>query len=328
MKGNQLAVESKAPALPTQENKDEQDIQALSTRAVIAYILSAFLGFTAGRAVNKMIAGTTDPAAPLSATAWIVLAAFYIIGTLLLAHFMLKMSLKTIVFGETKVPGKLPFIDSLLLLIAFVSLIWLSVLFMFNPISQFIVPIGDLYPSARQSTLRDSVFIVLAVGVFLPIQEELLFRGILTRYLQKYGTLFAVLTSASAFALLHGGTKTIYALVAGLLAGTLLIKTGNLLWTIALHVFYNTSYLLADFLPLTDGVLSQIFVAISIVCLLLYALHRHMSFKHFSLQTKIHELGKSFKADKGKYRAYFSSPGMCVCYVMFMIGFSAFVFKK
>jgi membrane protease YdiL (CAAX protease family) len=82
-----------------------------------------------------------------------------------------------------------------------------------------------------------SMFLYMAFGA--PITEELLFRGILLRPLEKYGKRFAILVSAFLFGLMHGNVvQTPFAFVVGMILGYVAVEY-NILWAIVLHMFNN-----------------------------------------------------------------------------------------
>jgi Type II CAAX prenyl endopeptidase Rce1-like len=69
------------------------------------------------------------------------------------------------------------------------------------------------------------------VDVYLPLFEELLFRGLLLRWLgQHFSTTGAVIVSAAVFAVMHGYPIVLpYAFVAGLFLGLIRERTGSTL---------------------------------------------------------------------------------------------------
>lgn len=313
----------------TPNSSADKEKQPFPAWPIVFSILCMLLDNGIGKAFLDPI---LEPSVRVSATGWLISKPLGILGCFLLAYFVSKKKPKAVIFGEARVQNRLPFIDSLLLLIAFVSLIWLSVIFLYSPLSQIFIPIVPNlgFPSVRQGTLTELIVVIVGIGILGPIHEELIFRGVLARHLQKYGNLFAILISALPFALLHSGPQFTYAFAAGILCGILLIKTDNLLWGIGVHLLYNSSFFVVDWLAISymDARFAQVCAAISAVCLILYGLHRHVSLKHFSLKIRAHEWKEYVKANKQKYLAAFSSPGMCLCYVLFIISFVAYLPSK
>lgn len=128
----------------------------------------------------------------------------------------------------------------------------LVVYFLLSPI------IGGLSAAARQilSVATDakhlagqpeSVWIVaIARGcLIVPLFEELLFRGLLLRWLGKhFSTTGAIIASAAVFAVMHGYPIVLsYAFVAGLFLGLIRERTGSTLNTFFMHVLNNVFFL-------------------------------------------------------------------------------------
>lgn len=109
---------------------------------------------------------------------------------------------------------------------------------------------------------------VLTVGILAPIFEELLFRKLLIDRLSKYGEFIAVLTSGLMFGLFHGNfSQFFFATALGLLWGFVYIRTGNILYTMLMHMTINMStsaitvYLLGkllEYLPNTSDTSAMI----------------------------------------------------------------------
>lgn len=76
-------------------------------------------------------------------------------------------------------------------------------------------------------------------AIFAPLAEEIIYRGLLLRYLEKYGRVFAILMSAMFFAVMHGNpTQGIFAFLVGILYGYIALEY-SVFWTIFLHMFNN-----------------------------------------------------------------------------------------
>ncbi len=73
-----------------------------------------------------------------------------------------------------------------------------------------------------------------------PIAEELLFRRLLVDRMVKYGEATAVLFSGLMFALFHGNlNQFVYAFTLGVFFAFIYVKTGNIRYTIYLHMLIN-----------------------------------------------------------------------------------------
>jgi membrane protease YdiL (CAAX protease family) len=86
----------------------------------------------------------------------------------------------------------------------------------------------------------------LVIGVFVPIVEELMCRGIGFTLLERWGRSAAIAGSTLAFALAHGAVFDLpWVLVTGLGLGYLRARTGSVYPAISLHVTINGIAVLA-----------------------------------------------------------------------------------
>jgi membrane protease YdiL (CAAX protease family) len=95
---------------------------------------------------------------------------------------------------------------------------------------------------------------LLGLIVVVPLAEELFFRGILFDHLQRnLGPLAAWLLSAALFGGLHHANGSVLSgLMLGVLAGGVVLLTGNVAAAVAIHVFFNASILQFDADPITQ----------------------------------------------------------------------------
>lgn len=86
----------------------------------------------------------------------------------------------------------------------------------------------------------------VAIGVFVPVVEESMCRGIGFTLLSAYGERVAIIGTAVAFALAHGAVLDFpWVLVTGLGLGYLRARSGSLFPSIGLHATINTIAVLA-----------------------------------------------------------------------------------
>lgn len=77
-------------------------------------------------------------------------------------------------------------------------------------------------------------------ALIAPVQEEIIFRGILLKRLRGLGDVSAVVLSALAFALFHSNLyQTAYAFVLGMVFGSIVLLTGSIRDVILLHMLVN-----------------------------------------------------------------------------------------
>lgn len=87
-----------------------------------------------------------------------------------------------------------------------------------------------------------SAGMLIALVIFVPIAEELVFRGIAGGMLKKVGhtAKFILIFTALFFAIAHGNVlQIIYVAVLGFSEGYMYVKKGTIVPTIAMHMLYN-----------------------------------------------------------------------------------------
>ena len=93
--------------------------------------------------------------------------------------------------------------------------------------------------SLRLQNSIQSIIYVLSVAIITPVKEEILFRGILYRFLEKrYNFLVSIIISSFIFGILHGGLL-ITATIMGMVFAMLYKKTQSIIPSIILHIVWN-----------------------------------------------------------------------------------------
>jgi len=94
-------------------------------------------------------------------------------------------------------------------------------------------------PIESASAMGDSLSMFLYIGLFAPIGEEILFRGLILRSLQPFGKKFTILASAILFGLFHGNiVQSPYAFAVGLVLGYTAVEY-SIGWAMVLHMINN-----------------------------------------------------------------------------------------
>lgn len=103
------------------------------------------------------------------------------------------------------------------------------------------------YPTYLDSNPLSAIFYFISVAVVPPLVEEFLFRGIILQKLKRYGTWFAILTSALLFALFHGDlVQAVFAFFCGIALAFVTLKTKNLWPAVIIHLLNNGNSALLD----------------------------------------------------------------------------------
>lgn len=103
------------------------------------------------------------------------------------------------------------------------------------------------------------LFVLLSVVIFGPIVEELMFRGVIFRYLERIKPgWFPVVASGVCFGLWHGEpVQVVYAAVMGIIMGAVYLVVRDLRVTIAIHILNN---FLSTLPPAIDTEIVQIVI--------------------------------------------------------------------
>ena len=126
-------------------------------------------------------------------------------------------------------------------LLLFIAIFLLSVLETLVYIHFFAISSGAGVQHLTEVSRGISLSLILTSSVFGPIQEELIFRGLLQGAVFDNSWLGLVLTS-SLFSFMHGPSNVpsfIFYLLGGLLLGFAYKKSQNLWVSTLVHIFYN-----------------------------------------------------------------------------------------
>jgi uncharacterized protein len=97
-----------------------------------------------------------------------------------------------------------------------------------------------VYADGGSGGVLSLILATLFIGVLTPLGEELLFRGVLTNALLRYGPFIGVVGSTLIFALAHGINIVFpVAVVMGLVGAELLRRSKSVWPSVIVHVIYN-----------------------------------------------------------------------------------------
>jgi hypothetical protein len=100
--------------------------------------------------------------------------------------------------------------------------------------------VQDVYGDGARGGLLSLVLSTVFIAVFSPLGEELLYRGIITNALLRYGPFVGVVGSTVIFALMHG-INIIFpaAVVAGLATAEVFRRSGSIWPGLVVHFVFN-----------------------------------------------------------------------------------------
>ncbi len=112
-----------------------------------------------------------------------------------------------------------------------------------NYLNQIIGNIFNIQPENSLDTMLDGTpiwLIVVSVVILAPIVEEIIFRKMIIDRLSRFGGTLAVVVSSVAFALIHTNLYQFpYALAVGILLGYVYLRSGEVKYTIVIHMIMN-----------------------------------------------------------------------------------------
>ncbi|WP_101698551.1 CPBP family intramembrane glutamic endopeptidase [Clostridium minihomine] len=293
--------------LESQESKqDLKEIASFANRLLLLFLTAYGLSSIVVQIIQRSVTS-----ALVDDLRHILLLCFSVILVFVAGSRLFRTTPKRIAFGTLAAP-KLPAVDSVFLMLSLFFFEWGIVLWSLPFIQKF---------SPDQFNPPPLFYLIIAIigpCILGPINEEILFRRIGFQYAQKYGMMFAVVTSSIVFAFVHGARfQVFYALLLGLCAGILCAKTGSILWPILLHMAHNGFQIAMSYLfPFYEGIpsfrfylLLFVFAVLCVTCFLLYAARQQIRLRNISIKAGMKAFWTQMKSDKSKYKAYFTSAG-------------------
>lgn len=181
-----------------------------------------------------------------------------------------------------------------------------------QPIVDLLEKIGMSFSQANEvaTSSGGSSSMILYSVIIAPICEEVLYRGVLLRSLEKYGKWFAIVISALVFGLMHANAAQFFvAVVIGLVFGYLALKYSIKL-TIVLHMMNNLSVeILGNLYEYNQHISSMISVSFLIVGIATILLMIMSAGKPL-----IRDM-KSNRTKKGTYISFFACKPVFVVFV-------------
>lgn len=164
------------------------------------------------------------------------------------------------------------------------------------------------------------ILLFVTVVVFPAIVEELMFRGVLYRYLRSHGVQFAAITSSIIFGLIHlNFLQFIFATIMGVVCCYIYEATGKIRYSMLLHLLNNSILVLFNILPITEEVSAVIKVALGIVSLV--ATIAYLIYK----KTKYRVLKTDISTDTKKNCLYFFTSVPMIIFVLACLGICVYM---
>ena len=199
-----------------------------------------------------------------------------------------------------------------------------------NYITSILKIIGDSigvysdYSALQEPTgTFDILLIFVGTSIIPPLVEEFAMRGVVMQNLRRYGSAFAIVSSAVFFGVLHGNAAQIpFALLCGLFLGYAVIATESIWTGVIIHLLINGMSAISSALMFYyDTYVANMFYTIGgwigviagIVALVIYT-NRYKN--EFILKNKGEAKDLPLKTKIGKF---ISSPAMIIAIILYCI---------
>lgn len=167
--------------------------------------------------------------------------------------------------------------------------------------------IPELYQHAEELKLTDEVttsgnplLVVLTVGIFGPMVEEIIFRRGMQKNLCKINPTLGIIATSVLFGVMHGNLmQGAFAIIMGLGLGYMYYKTDNLWYPTFLHIAVNLSSVLCQILGL-NAVITVI--SLPIVFGVLYVITKKNTVPEELIKQDVEEVAKKKQAIKVKVK--------------------------
>lgn len=228
---------------------------------IFAYLIAMIIGSSVLQLIAGAVFGAIGIAEKPYAQYLLILIPLHLI-TMPVAYFLLRVKRDTEIEKKSISP---------LLFLGIIPIIYAGV-YAGNSISNIITSLINDQSQQAVANLTASAdsdfFRILVVGISAPIVEEILFRKLIIDRLAKYSQIWAVIISSVSFGIFHMNlAQLFYATIIGFILGYVYIKTGKLIYTIALHMVVNlaTSAIAANLLKLNSDTPIVIYSAVLLI---------------------------------------------------------------
>ena len=270
LKSPQSIEERKSPKM---KNVFKQILKALGYFAVylltsnlVTLAVSVFLGFTKGNEYSA--AGMSREAAmqALQNEQNAMTGICLLVGAILtlLVYFIIEKVKKSSLAKETDM--KKVSVKQLVLTVvgALGGMFFLNFILNLLPIPKELI--GDLSSGMSKLTSYPFWQAILANAIFVPVIEEVVFRGYLFNWLGKaMPAAVAAVISSVVFGICHGGLLwAVWAFVFGMLICIVRIKSGSIIPGMIFHIIVNTFGMVVSYYPVLKNLTSGGLIALTI----------------------------------------------------------------
>ena len=220
----------------------KKEILLVSGILGVCIVAFHYLGEAMGAAVLALV---NSGALPYDHTMQQVIQILYTIVTILVPFAIGGLIIKKIQKRETLLPFGKP--KSGILFAEALGIGCIAIVAA-NMITAFLVSLCggfglefDNYKPESPETTSQLLWMLLSNAIVPALVEEFALRGVILQSLRKYGDAFAVFASALIFGMMHGNmTQFPFAFILGAVLAMLVIMTGSIWTSMAVHLLNNT----------------------------------------------------------------------------------------
>ncbi|MGN0632926.1 MAG: lysostaphin resistance A-like protein [Oscillospiraceae bacterium] len=113
------------------------------------------------------------------------------------------------------------------------------------------------------------IIMLFFIGVFPAVFEELIYRGVLYRYLRRHGEVFAAIVSSLFFGLVHMNfVQLVFAASMGFVLCRLYEATGKLRYGMLIHFLNNSIMVISYYLPVSETMNIMIQIVLGVIAII------------------------------------------------------------
>ncbi len=170
-----------------------------------------------------------------------------------------------------------------------------------------------------------SELFLFAFSIIIPpaIIEEFTMRAVTMQPLRKYGEVFAIITTAAVFGLMHrNAVQGIFAFIAGLVFGFITVSTNSVWPAVIVHALNNGFSVLTNVLNETDTDFAETFYSVAVAVIFILGLIFAVPFFMNSKRIKIKNMPMPLST-KEKLKSFFLNVPMVIS-ILIMLFYTIF----
>lgn len=237
----------------------------LLTSNLVTIIISCIVGYVKGREYGAAGMERDAAMAALQADNAAMTGICLLLGAIatLIVYFIIEKVKKSSFTKETDIKPVSPKHIILTVIGALGGMFFMNFIMSILPLPQDLT--GDLANGMSKLTAYPFWQAILANAIFVPIIEEVVFRGYIFNRLSKaMPQIVAALISSAVFGICHGGLLwAVWAFALGMIICLARIKTGSIIPGIIFHIIMNTFAMVVSYYPVLENMTSGVMYALT-----------------------------------------------------------------